>query len=157
MTTEPTVILAANRFIARRTTEAWARAVADMHRLHCPEMKMLPFVAMRKDASPCENAINYWCDEPTHHSGVDHKRGRLYAQLTVKAIQSSVSKANGSRSAAPHYLERIFAAIVDDAIERRRRGGKHSRTNITSTVDGFLRELSHYICGQEDHLPPATA
>jgi hypothetical protein len=120
-------------------------------------MKLLPFVVMREGANPCENAINYWCDEPTKHGGVDHKRGRLYAQLTVKAIKTSAGEVTaGRRTAAPHYLERIFAAIVDDAIERRRKGGKGSRRNITATADGFLRELALYICDQEDQLPPAT-
>jgi hypothetical protein len=47
-----------------------------LHGLWCPEMKMLPFVAMPENAKANDKAINYWCDEPTKHGHVDHKRGR---------------------------------------------------------------------------------
>jgi hypothetical protein len=170
-----TIIPAAARFATRRKTPATlpcgpgevidaipalieaqpAWTVEDAHRTYCPEMKLLPFVVMAEDAGPCENAINYWCDEATKHGHVDHKRGRLYAQLTLKAIKASAAKAKRTRTAAPLYLEHIFAAIIDDAIERRRKGGKGSRT-MSSTVNGFLRELSAHICGQEDELPSAS-
>jgi hypothetical protein len=121
-----------------RFDKPWSEA--KVRRAYGPSIKMLPFVAMKEDAkSWCDNPLNYWCDEPTKKGHVDFRRGVLYAELTLKAIKKD--------GACPHYLERIFEAIIDDAIERRRKGGKGSRTNRTSTVHGFLHKLSQHICG----------
>jgi hypothetical protein len=124
---------------------------AEIRRVFGPSIKRLPFVAMKEDAkSWCDNALNYWCDEPTKHGHVDFKRGVLYAELTLKAI-----KKDGT---CPRYLEHILEAIIDDAIERRRKGGKKSRTNRTSTVHGFVHKLSEHICGSlTPVLPPGAA
>jgi hypothetical protein len=90
------------------------------------------------------------------HGAVDRPRADTAAsRLTQKAIKTSAAKAKRTRTAAPFYLERIFAATVDDAIERRRKGGK-GRGTMSSNVNGFLREMSAHICGQEDELPPVS-
>jgi hypothetical protein len=61
----------------------------DIRAIHCPEIKLLPFVAMKdgEGDNPCRNAECYWCDEPSGNGHVDYKRGCVYAQLTIKAIE----------------------------------------------------------------------
>jgi hypothetical protein len=129
--------------------------IEEVRALYCPAIKLLPFVVMEEGASAADKAVNYWCDEPTKHAHVDYKRGRVYAQLLLKAIEDDRPK-HRPMFHAPRYLERIFEAMIDDAIERRRKGGKGSRTNVSSTVSGFLRGLSHHICGVKDPLGPAV-
>jgi hypothetical protein len=58
------------------------------------------------------------------------------------------------RYAAGIYLRHIFAAMIDDPVKRHLRGGKLSRTSITSTMDGFLHELADHICGTQKAGPP---
>jgi hypothetical protein len=143
----PNVINAVGKFERPWTLE-------DLRARFCPAMKLLPFVVMQEDASLTDHPLNWWCDEPTKHSHVDFKRGRVYAQLLLKAIKADLP--NNRASDAVFYLERIFAAMVDDAIRRRLKGGKGSRLNISSTVSGFLSEISRYICGVPDPLEPAA-
>jgi hypothetical protein len=122
----------------------------DSRAIYCPEIKLLPFVILKEDENPCRPAECYWCDEPSGEGHVDYKRGRAYAQLTIKAIQRD--RPRYRPYAAPHYLQSIFEAMVNDALERRRRGGKGSRTTITSAMSGFLQELSDHIC---KHIGPS--
>jgi hypothetical protein len=123
----------------RKGTEGEVRAV------FCPSINQLPFVLMKEGGNPLERAKSYWHDEPSNHGGVDHRRGRTYAQLFIKAVERD--RPAGRRvGAAPCYLEAIFAAMIDDAFERRRKGGKGSRTTLTSAMAGFLRELADHIC-----------
>ena len=122
----------------------------DVRAIFCPEIKLLPFIVMKEGENPCRNAECYWHDEPSGEGHVDSKRGAVYAQLTIKAIQRD--RPRYRPYAAPHYLKQIFEAMVNDALERRRRGGKGSRTTITPAMSGFLNELSEHIC---KHIGPS--
>jgi hypothetical protein len=122
----------------------------DVRAIYCPEIKLLPFIVMKEGENPCKNPECYWHDEPSGEGHVDYKRGQAYAQLTIKAIERD--RPRYRRSAAPIYLRYVFEAMVNDALERRRRGGKKSRTTITSAMSGFLEELSDHICR---HIGPS--
>jgi hypothetical protein len=149
----PNNVIDALPIMQAKWDSAWT--IEDLRALDCPSIKMLPFVAMEEGARTCDNAVNYWHDEPTKHAHTDFKRGRVYAQLLLKAIEADRPTHRRAYS-APRYLERIFAAMINDAIKRRLKGGKGSRTNITSAMDGFLYGISHHICGLKDPLVPAA-
>ncbi|MDQ6734646.1 MAG: hypothetical protein M3Z35_11145 [Nitrospirota bacterium] len=113
--------------------------MADVRRVFAPSIKALPFVARRDGARVTEPPLSWWKDTPgaDHHS--DCKRGRSYALLVIDALAAD-------RCGSPP-LENIFAAIIEDAVRRRLKGGKHART-LPPAVDGFLWELSRFIAGR---------
>jgi hypothetical protein len=112
----------------------------------CPTIKMLPFVVMQSD-NPLKNATCYWHDEhgSSQRGYEDVKRGRTYAQLFIQAVERD-RPTYRSVYAAPRYLEAILTAMVNEALERRRKGGKGSRTTFTGAMTGFMVELTEHIC-----------
>jgi hypothetical protein len=53
--------------------------------------------------------------------------------------------ANGVISASA--LKCVFESMIEDAIDRRNKRGKGSRTIVTSAMSGFLSELTREIAG----------
>jgi hypothetical protein len=139
--------------LMRLSEKPWTEA--DIRASYCPEIKKLPFIGMKEGLNnACENAELYWCDEPTKHGHHDYKRGRTYALLTIEAIERDRPKTGQRRAyAGSHYLAQIFEAMITDAIDRRRKGGIGSRKALTSTMDGFLYELSRAFCGADPERP----
>jgi hypothetical protein len=109
----------------------------EIRRIFHPSINRLPFVAQLDDGEGA-SSFNYWSVEPSDNGHADFVRGKEYAALTIDAIY-----ADGCGSRA---LEFIFEALVEDAIARRAKGGRYSRTNILSVGGGFLSGLSHFIC-----------
>ena len=140
----------------RKWTAEGARA------FYCPAMKGLPFVAPKElGGNVCAGVGSYhwWSDEPTELGHGDHNRGRVYARLLIRAIEEDRPLQNPRASrgfSAPWFLEKIFEAMIEDAVRRRTKGGKRSRTALTPTMDGFLRELSLRICQVGDRTSPVT-
>jgi hypothetical protein len=52
-------------------------------------------------------------------------------------------------SIAANNLKRIIESMISDGIARRLKGGRHSRTPVTSAMNGFLSELTRHIAGIE--------
>ena len=96
-------------------------------------------------SSPRAGATNYWNDVPTGNGRNDFRRGKQYAALTIKAMIAD--------GCASWYLEKIIHAIVVDAVARRAKGGKHSRT-LPPAVDGFIHELSGQFCARITGVAP---
>jgi len=124
--------------------------------MFCPAIKLLPFVAMKEGARVCDRAVNWWNDEPTKQGGGDHHRGRVYARLLLKAIDDSRPTKGNKGFGAPRFLEQIFEGMLEDAVRRRIKAGRRSRSTLTPTMDGFLREISLHICRVESHTSPAV-
>ena len=81
----------------------------------------LPFVS-RIEAEDGEFNINFW-NVQSNSDGVDDIRlGRKYAKLTIAAL------GNAKYGSVYRALELMFEAIVTDAIARRAKGGKGSRS-----------------------------
>jgi len=111
-----------------------------------PSVKRLPFVTV-KGGSRRARAVSYWNDVPTRNGRDDFKRGKKYAALTIEAMTAD--------GCASWYLEKIIEAIVADAVSRKVRGGKHSRT-LPPAVDGFIHELSRKFCATFADVQPAN-
>jgi hypothetical protein len=138
------IIEAAERFMAHRPTKTGGSASIirpdfrparptprALRRKLGPSLKRLPFVTI-KQGGPRAGVKRYWNDVPTGNGRDDFKRGKKYAALTIDAM---------TEDGCTWYLERILEAIVADAVSRRAKGGKHSRT-LPPAVDGFIHELS---------------
>ena len=143
------VIQAGERFMAYRPTttvvtanvirpdfEAAYWAPDKLRRRLGPSLKRLPFVTI-KGGGPSASVANYWNDAPTKNGRDDYKRGKKYAVLTIKAMTAD--------GCASWYLEKIIQAIVADAVSRKAKGGKHSRT-LPPAANGFIHELSRLFC-----------
>ena len=152
------VVEAAERFMAHRpTTTAVTASVVrpdfkagyltpeKLSRTLGPSVMRLPFITM-KGGSPRAGATGYWNDVPTGNGRDDFKRGKEYAALTIE-----VMTADG----CAWYLEKIIEAIVADAVSRKAKGGKHSRT-LPPAVDGFIHELSRQFCATITGIQPAS-
>jgi hypothetical protein len=114
-----------------------SRDIYEWWKARHPEIMQLPFVT-RIEGRDGEFNINFWNVQSS--DGIDDiKRGRKYAKLTIAAL------GNAKYASVYRALEMMFEAIVTDAIARRAKGGKGSRTNITSVGNGFLSELSKFI------------
>jgi hypothetical protein len=149
--TEHRIINAADHFakkpIPARVDPLWTRTPDETRAMFCPSVKTLPFVSTewRNDYWPA----SMWVDVPTDDYQADRERGRVFAAMTIAAI------------CADHPiiqpLQIIFHAIVDDAIRRRAKGGKGSRT-LPGAVDGFLEGLGKFIESQcRQHSAPPSA
>lgn len=135
ITNAPNVILLADRLTAQSEhRKEWT--IADVRRIHAPAFTALPFVTRKEVSDKLSQAISFWNDIPSGDGMSDYKRGRIFAGMVVDAIATDQC---GSRP-----LERAFEAIILDAVARRVKGGKHSRT-LPPAVDGFLLELSKVI------------
>jgi len=130
-----------------RSGAAYRLRASAFRRHHAPSIKKLPFVVAH-DERLTMPAMNYWNDEPSGIPAHDWKRGKDFARLTIEAMIADGCSA--------HYLERIFEAIVTDAVRRRRKGGKGSRRR-SMVVDGFLFELSRMFCERVTGNSPGVA
>jgi hypothetical protein len=106
-----------------------------LRRIVGPSLKRLPFVS-KKAGSSRAGVKRYWNDAPTGDGRADFKRGKKHAALTVEAMTGD---------GCAWYLERIIEAIVLDAVARKAKGGRYSRS-LPPAVDGFIHELSRRIC-----------
>jgi hypothetical protein len=66
----------------------------------------------------------------------DFMRGRRLAGILIKKADSFA-------------LERAFHALVREAMQRAKRGGKRSRRPWTPTNNGFLQAISRYVANGE--------
>ncbi len=151
------VIHVGERFVANRpmTTATTATIIRPDFKAACwrpetspravaPSVRRLPFVTLKSKHSTA-GATNYWNDVPTGNGRIDFRRGKQYAALTIKAMIAD--------GCAAWYLEKIIHAIVVDAVARRTKGGKHSRT-LPPAVAGFIHELSGQLCARIGGVVP---
>ncbi len=151
----PNIIQAGERFTAHRPTTTVVTAGVirpdfgaaywtpeKLRRMFGLSVKRLPFVTMKG-----ARAASYWNDAPTGNGRDDFKRGKKYAALTIEAMTAD--------GCASWYLEKIIQAIVADAVSRKVKGGKHSRT-LPPAVDGFIHELSRQFCATITSIQPAS-
>lgn len=104
-------------------------------------VKILPFTSWGSEYWPDK----MWADVPTNDYRTDRERGKRFAKMTLMAMTAD--------RAIARPLEKIFEDIVEDAIRRRAKGGKGSRT-LPGAVSGYLEGLAEFIaseCG-----PPAA-
>src|SRR6476660_2877896 len=118
-------------------------------------LSRLPFVGppCPRDGRADFKKRNYWIDEPTNDRLADYQRGRHYARMTIEAIQERSAEHDGHKlalSICAIDLGHIIEGMIRDGIARQKRGGKYSRSACTSTMDGFLSELTRYIAGIRD-------
>jgi hypothetical protein len=110
--------------------------IAKLRQVYAPAFKSLPFIQRKNETSIFEKPITFWNDAPGFDHKTDFKRGRLFAEMTIEAIAAD--------NCGSGPLEATFAAIIKDAVARKAKGGKHTRT-LPPAVDGFLWELSKFI------------
>jgi hypothetical protein len=149
------VIHAADRFAARRSAhqpatiapatdedtdgEAPAWTPEQIRRIFAPSVRALPFVSL-SDENPFGPPLSYWNDVPTEDFRTDFKRGRHYADMTISAIDAD--------DCGSFFLGHIIGAMVKDAIARKSKGGRYSRT-LPPAVSGFFYQLTHRVCGRK--------
>jgi hypothetical protein len=117
----------------------------------------LPFVdpgpPPRSDGRPRFSSRNCWNDVPTDSGKDDFARGERYAQMTIALMQAHSEEYGGHKlalSISAIDLERIIESMIRDGVARLAKGGKHSRTPVTSAMSGFLFWLTRYIAGIRD-------
>jgi hypothetical protein len=119
----------------------------ELRAMFVPSVKALPFVSAEWHNEYWPESM--WVDVPTDDWRADRERGKHFAKLTIAALIAD--RPNHGRA-----LEIIFEAIVNDAIRRRAKGGKGSRTML-GAVDGYLGELADFITGQCRRTGPPAA
>jgi hypothetical protein len=93
---------------------------------------------------------NCWNDKPTKNGACDHARGRRYAKMMLSAMQRNSDAHGNSKTGnvvSARALDEILESMICDAVARQKKGGHGSRTGITSTMKGFLWEMTRYIAG----------
>jgi hypothetical protein len=124
----------------------------------CAPMHMLeelPFVETKPQGWPdgTRREWNCWKDVPTDSGIDDHARGRDYAKMTLAAMETRAADCGGHKltlSILAIDLEHIIASMIRDGVARHLKGGRHSRTPVTSAMSGFLHELTRCIAGIRD-------
>ena len=106
----------------------------ELRAMFAPSVKRLPFVSTEWHNEYWPESM--WVDVPTDDHPADNKRGEHFAKLTIGALMAD-------RAINGRALQIIFEAIVNDAIRRRAKGGKGSRT-LPSAVNGFLWGLAKF-------------
>jgi hypothetical protein len=109
---------------------------ADIRRVYNPAYNQLPFVRPVLNGNILEKPASFWNDVPSGDDHADYKRGKQHAHDAINDL------AEDECSGWP--LERTFIAIIQEAVARKSKGGKHSRS-LTPAVDGFLHNLSKLI------------
>jgi hypothetical protein len=89
---------------------------------------------------------NCWTDKPTDSGCEDHQRGQRHAKMLLSAMRANDAL---GRVISARALEIVFESMIQDAMTRQKKGGKHSRTVITSAMTGFLSEITRVIAGVE--------
>jgi hypothetical protein len=126
---------------------AFLQLCAPMHFL-----EGMPFVDPRP---PIESRRrwNCWNDVPTDSGCDDYQRGRRYGRLVLDAMLDRADTYNDHKlalSICAIDLEHIIESMIRDGVARSSKGGKHSRTPVTSAMRGFLTELARHIAGIRD-------
>jgi hypothetical protein len=97
---------------------------------------------------------NCWVDKPTENGAEDHARRRHYAKMMLSAMLANVSAFGSNEklamSVSAKALRDVLESMVCDAVARHKKGGKYSRTIITSAMGGFLFELTQHIAGLKE-------
>jgi hypothetical protein len=131
----------------RLSTESEPQLTADetyLARLfYGPAFIALPFVTLKKKEERkggFGDAETYWNDVPTDDACADNVRGRAYAKMAVAAI-------NADKCHVPRGLQLTFEHIFLDAVRRREKGGKYSRS-LTPAAYAFLNEIAKVIDGR---------
>lgn len=113
------------------------RTLDQVRACFAPSVKALPFAGGRRDEHGWPET--FWNDVPTVDPRADYKRGEHFAEMTIAALMVDYCGANP--------LGRIFDSIIDDAVKRRVKGGKGSRT-MPYAVHGYLSVLSDFIANR---------
>jgi len=146
--TDQVIIDAAERFAKKPMPTGvdplWTRTPEETRSLYAPSVKSLPFASVGKNEFGWPDT--FWADVPTNDYQADRERGRQFAKLTIAAIIAD--------QATPRPLEAIFESIVEDAIRRKAKGGKGSRT-LPGAVDGYMEALADFITSQCRRPRPA--
>lgn len=104
-----------------------------------PAFKALPFVTLKEPEERTGgfgDGSSWWNDAPTDNCCADYRRGKAYAQMAVAAIAVDACHVRA--------LELVFEHIYLDAIRRREKGGKYSRS-MPNAAQGFLSEIAKVI------------
>jgi hypothetical protein len=99
----------------------------------------LPFVTLKKDTDGLggySEGESYWNDVPTDNGCADYKRGCAYAEMAIAALASDCRHARG--------LELTLEHIFLDAVRKREKGGKYSRS-LAPAATAFLCGLARHI------------
>jgi len=107
--------------------------------LAAPAYMALPFVTLKKDTDGLgawSEGESYWNDVPADDCLADHKRGRAYAEMAIAALASDCCSARG--------LELTLEHMFLDAVRRREKGGKYSRS-LAPSAHAFLFGLARHI------------
>jgi hypothetical protein len=128
--TDQVIVDAAARFAKKPmplgVDPLWTRTPDETRALYVPSVKALPFTSEEKGAYGWPEAM--WADVPTDDYQADRARGKGFAAMTIRAICAD--------RPIVRPLEKIFQAIVNDAIRRKAKGGKGSRS-LPGAVDGL--------------------
>jgi hypothetical protein len=111
-----------------------------------PSMKTLPFVSPTWQNEYWPDSM--WADVPTNNYKDDCERGKKNAALTIGAMLAD-------NAADGRPLGVIFESMVENATQRRAKGGKGSRT-LPGAVCGYLEALSEFIASQCRHPRPTA-
>ena len=104
-----------------------------------PAYMALPFVTLKKDTDGLggySEGESYWNDVPTDDCLADYKRGCAYAEMAMAALASDCNSARG--------LELTLEHMFLDAVRRREKGGKYSRS-LAPAAHAFLGKLAGHI------------
>lgn len=148
--TDQVIIDAAERFAKKplppNIDPLWTWTPEETRAMFAPSVKALPFTSEKKGAYGWPEVM--WADVPTNSYPADMKRGERFAAMTIEAMCAD--------QAVNRPLEVIFESIVEDAIRRRAKGGKGSRT-LPGAVCGYLHGLAKFIASQCRHPGPPAA
>jgi len=114
----------------------------------------LPFVDPMPPRFPrTRREWNCWNDVPTDYGVDDFQRGKRYGQMVLDAMEARSEAYDEHKlalSIAAIDLGHIIESMIRDGIARRMKGGRHSRTPVTSAMRGFIFELTRHIAGIDD-------
>jgi hypothetical protein len=112
----------------------------------------MPFVGPEPPADS-RSTWNCWNDVPTNSGLDDFQRGERYGRMVVAAITARAEDYNGHKlalSISAIDLEKILESMIRDGVARTLKGGKHSRSPVTSAMKGFFSALTRFIAGIRD-------
>ena len=104
--------------------------------IFAPSYKALPFVTLKKveeRTGDYRDAESWWNDVPTDDGIEDYQRGKAYARMAAAAIEAD--------RCIPRGLQLTFEHIFLDAVRRREKRGKYSRS-LAPAAEGFISELA---------------
>jgi hypothetical protein len=117
----------------------------------------LPFVAppLPRRSNGRLGERNCWLDNPTDRGPEDYARGHRYAKMMLSAMHANSDTCESRHQKfemciSARAFERVIESMVGDAVTRQKKGGKYSRTLITSAMAGFLSGLTRHIAGLKE-------